>query len=56
MGGAGSSHGAVPSRPDGKDSVAPRPRGSKRAADMAEPGRPAKKKRTKPTPVQVWTG
>ena len=55
-GGAGSSHGAAPSRSHGKDSVAPRPRGSKRAADPAEPGRPAKKKRVKPTPVPILTG
>ena len=59
-GGAGSSHGAAPSRPHGKDSVAPRPRAPKRTADPAEPGRPAKKKRGgghgRPTPVPVLTG
>ena len=55
-GGAGSSHGAAPSRPHGKDSVAPRARASKRMADLAEPGRPAKKRRGKPTPVPVLSG
>nr|XP_045084577.1 chloride intracellular channel protein 6-like [Aegilops tauschii subsp. strangulata] len=56
-GGAGSSHGAVPSRPHGKDNVAPRPRAPKRTADPAGAGRPAKRKRGawhgRPTPVLV---
>ena len=54
--GAGSSHGVVLSHPHGKDSVAPRPHGSKRATDPSEPWRLAKKKCERPTPVLVLTG
>nr|XP_020146631.1 uncharacterized protein LOC109731864 [Aegilops tauschii subsp. strangulata] len=59
-GGAGSSHGAAPSRPHGRDSVVPRPRAPKRTADPAGAERPAKRKHSgghgRPTPVPVLAG
>nr|XP_040252140.1 uncharacterized protein LOC109777838 [Aegilops tauschii subsp. strangulata] len=59
-GGAGSPHGAAPSRPHGKDSVALRPRALRHTADLAGAGRPAKRKRGgghgRPTLVPVMAG